>query len=34
MEFFKLIKKRYSVRAYQSKPVEDEKFKRYLKQRV
>lgn len=30
MEFFELVKKRYSVRAYQSKPVEDEKIKKVL----
>ena len=30
MEFFDLIKKRYSVRAYQSKPVEDEKLQKIL----
>ncbi len=28
MEFFELINKRYSVRAYQSKPVEDEKLQK------
>jgi len=30
MEFFELLKKRYSVRAYQSKPVEEEKLKAVL----
>ena len=30
MEFFELIKKRYSVRAYQSKPIEDEKLQKVL----
>jgi nitroreductase len=30
MEFQDLIKKRYSVRSYQSKPVEDEKLKKVL----
>ena len=30
MEFFDLIKKRYSVRAYQSKPVEEEKLQQVL----
>ncbi len=30
MEYFELIKKRYSVRAYQSKPVEDEKLQKVL----
>jgi nitroreductase len=30
MEFFKLIKKRYSVRAYESRPVEEEKLKKVL----
>jgi len=30
MEFFDLIKKRYSVRAYQSKPVEEEKLQKVL----
>ena len=30
MEFFDLIKKRYSVRAYQSKPVEQEKLQKVL----
>ena len=30
MEFFDLIKKRYSVRAYQSKPVEEEKLQKIL----
>lgn len=30
MEFFNLIKKRYSVRAYQSKPVEQEKLQKVL----
>jgi nitroreductase len=30
MEFFELINKRYSVRAYQSKPVEKEKLQRVL----
>jgi len=30
MEFFDLIKKRYSVRAYESKPVEDEKLQQIL----
>ncbi len=30
MEFYELIRKRYSVRAYQSTPVEDEKLRRIL----
>jgi len=30
MEFFELINKRYSVRAYQSKPVEKEKLQKVL----
>lgn len=30
MEFFELINKRYSVRAYQSKPVEQEKLNKVL----
>ena len=30
MDFFELLKKRYSVRAYQSKPVEDDKLKKVL----
>jgi len=30
MEFFELIKKRYSVRGYQSKPVEEEKLQKVL----
>jgi len=30
MEFFESIEKRYSVRAYQSKPVEDEKLQKVL----
>ena len=30
MEFFELINKRYSVRAYQSKPVEQEKVTNVL----
>jgi len=30
MDFFKLISKRYSVRAYQSKPVEKEKLQKVL----
>jgi nitroreductase len=30
MEFFDLITKRYSVRAYQSKPVEQEKLDKIL----
>jgi len=30
MEFFELINKRYSVRAYQSKPVEEEKLQKIL----
>jgi nitroreductase len=30
MEFFELIKKRYSVRAYQSKPIEEEKLQKVL----
>jgi nitroreductase len=30
MEFFELIKKRYSVRAYQSKPIEDGKLQKVL----
>lgn len=30
MEFYDLIKKRYSVRAYQSKPVEEEKLQKVL----
>ncbi|MFB0564459.1 MAG: nitroreductase family protein [Candidatus Aminicenantaceae bacterium] len=31
MEFFELIRKRYSVRAYKSKPVEEEKLQEILK---
>ncbi|MDZ7334765.1 MAG: nitroreductase family protein [candidate division KSB1 bacterium] len=34
MEFFELIQKRYSVRAYQQKPVEDDKLKRVLEAAV
>jgi nitroreductase len=30
MDFFELIEKRYSVRAYQSKPVEEEKLQKVL----
>lgn len=30
MEFFELIQKRYSVRAYQTKPVEEEKLQKIL----
>lgn len=30
MEFFELIKKRYSVRAFQSRPVEEEKLQKIL----
>ena len=30
MEFFELIKKRYSVRAYRSNPIEDEKLQKVL----
>ena len=30
MEFFDVIEKRYSVRAYQSEPVEDEKLEKIL----
>jgi nitroreductase len=30
MEFFELIKKRYSVRAYRSKPIEEEKLQKVL----
>jgi nitroreductase len=30
MEYFELIEKRYSVRAYRSKPIEDEKLQKVL----
>jgi len=30
MDFFELVEKRYSVRAYQSKPVEEEKLQKIL----
>ncbi len=34
MEFFELIQRRYSVRAYQSKPVEDDKLQKVLEAAV